>query len=315
VSLHDAALSGDYTLLAQLLQCADLERPCVFAQDVRGNTPLHLAAARGSVQCVTILIQADLERVALRTPNALGELPLHVAVRRGDTPCARVMMETLANLPAQYMNGDRISAVPAFRGDKLWDAPDASGLTPLHIAIGNSSFLLGAMLLSFGVNVDTKDKHGNTALHYATYKSVGAVKMLLLAGADVNTVNGYTDTPLHIAARTGEIPVVYMLLHYKANTRALNVKLNTPIHEAVLAGHLVTVQILLQADRLAALYLNADRFNAIVLAMYLGHNDISSAIELALRPPSPQMSGVKRARSVMQDAATTDVLSSETCSV
>ena len=48
------------------------------------------------------------------------------------------------------------------------------------------------------VNIDAKDKYGNTPLHYASCNGyVEIVKMLIEKGVVVNAINKISETPLH----------------------------------------------------------------------------------------------------------------------
>lgn len=51
--LHEACLSGNGDLVAELLQSGAL----IDQQDSQGMTPLHLAASHGSLKCLRILCE------------------------------------------------------------------------------------------------------------------------------------------------------------------------------------------------------------------------------------------------------------------
>ena len=62
------------------------------------------------------------------------------------------------------------------------------------------------MLLKTGVDANTKDKYGYTALMYGTYKGhTEIVNMLLEAGADVNAKNRYGETALKLTVNVAEL--------------------------------------------------------------------------------------------------------------
>jgi ankyrin repeat protein len=89
------------------------------------------------------------------------------------------------------------------------DAQDCSGYTSLHFAVrfgwyykqGLSETWI-KMLLEHGVSVDTANIWRKTPLHLAVFLgNLGAVRMLLDAGADINIVDNEGRTALGIAKR------------------------------------------------------------------------------------------------------------------
>jgi ankyrin repeat protein len=68
------------------------------------------------------------------------------------------------------------------------------------------------MLLESGVDVNKKDRFGNTALISATRGHIDIVKLLLEAGADPNLKNDSGDTALITASILGYLKVVILLL-------------------------------------------------------------------------------------------------------
>lgn len=65
---------------------------------------------------------------------------------------------------------------------------DTDGQNALHTAAINDSGRCAAILLTNGISPETKDKNGNTALHYAAEKGSQAITEML-AMATTNTVN------------------------------------------------------------------------------------------------------------------------------
>ena len=74
-------------------------------------------------------------------------------------------------------------------------------------------------LLNNGVNPDSKDKYGDTALVWASYKGyLDIVKELLRYNADVNIQDIDNETALGMASYKGYLDIVKELLKYNADT-------------------------------------------------------------------------------------------------
>ena len=62
------------------------------------------------------------------------------------------------------------------------------------------------------------------------------VERLIVAGTDLNVVNAYGQTPLHIAAGMGQDTLCKTLIEAGADVIVVNVNGNTPLHQAVYMG-------------------------------------------------------------------------------
>jgi ankyrin repeat protein len=81
------------------------------------------------------------------------------------------------------------------------------------------------LLLSVeGIEIDTYDQYGYTALHIACWKGYNEIARLLLEnGASVNVLSKYGSTSLHYASYHGHIELINMLLKKKPiNSSKLN---------------------------------------------------------------------------------------------
>lgn len=89
----------------------------------------------------------------------------------------------------------------------------------------------------FGEDVDVKDGEGGTrAFHFASmFGSTGAVRALLIAGADVDCRGGRHNgvTPLHGAATLGRDAALLTLLTRGANPKATTERGSTALHLAL----------------------------------------------------------------------------------
>lgn len=102
---------------------------------------------------------------------------------------------------------------------------DNTGATALHYAALDEGYPCRYKiedLLNFGADLEARDKLGQTALHHASRrgKKTDAVKILLESGADVNARDEAGATPLHMAAARGDAEVIKILLNAGANVQA-----------------------------------------------------------------------------------------------
>ena len=112
---------------------------------------------------------------------------------------------------------------------------DQFKLTPLHIAAreGNSEAI--KHLLNNHANISPVDFIRLTPLHYAINNGHNSCVILLLeAGCDVNSTNGY-PSPLHFAAVNRNVEILSKLIEYGAKVNAQDSSGKTPPHNAVLS--------------------------------------------------------------------------------
>ena len=101
-SLHKAARDDNVTLLRELLQSSTSSID-VNSFDESNQTALHLAADRGSVDCVTLLLDAGANVLAADTD---GFTALHVAVIANQLEVCRVLLQNGANPLQEDNDGD-----------------------------------------------------------------------------------------------------------------------------------------------------------------------------------------------------------------
>ncbi|XP_053795654.1 ankyrin repeat domain-containing protein 6 isoform X3 [Vidua chalybeata] len=181
--LHLAAYKGHLHVVQVLLKAGcDLD-----IQDDGDQTALHRAAVVGNTDVIATLIQ---EGCALDRQDKDGNTALHEACWHGFSQSAKVLVKAGANVLAK----------------------NKAGNTPLHLACQNSHSQSTRVLLLGGSRADLKNNAGDTALHVAAalnHKKV--VKLLLEAGADASVVNNAGQTPLEVA-RQHNNPEVALLL-------------------------------------------------------------------------------------------------------
>jgi hypothetical protein len=138
--------------------------------------------------------------------------------------------------------GDTCSVQTLLRYIKYGDLRDSKG-TPLLVALAAlgsqlSPAIWDTVLLSRSISVDSIDldpqADRRSALHVASARGdLSLVRRLLKAGASVNLVNAFGETPLHLAASHGNLDVVKALLEAKASVSATTrFTRSTPLHLA-----------------------------------------------------------------------------------
>ncbi|CAN6207440.1 unnamed protein product [Urochloa humidicola] len=253
--LHIVAASGD---AQEFLQCAEVI--CNKANHLlhdscnkNGDTPLHCAAREGNVAMVSHLISLARRghggevaaRALLRKQNRNGETVLHEAVRLAtDDGLVKIL----------------VSADP-----ELARVPE-TGTSPLYLAIALGRDGTARLLHDRDGGLSYSGPDGQSALHAAVLKGKEMTKMLLEWNKDLaKQVDGFGDTPLHVAAsveRSGMETVLgssfwFFFSSSMYGTTELLVGANTscvyqpdndgsfPIHVAAKMGRLKVIEVLL----------------------------------------------------------------------
>ncbi|XP_011922411.1 PREDICTED: ankyrin repeat domain-containing protein 6 isoform X9 [Cercocebus atys] len=230
-----AAYKGQTENVVQLIN-----KGAKVAVTKHGRTPLHLAANKGHLPVVQILLKAgcDLDvqddipifmacSLYYATPGA-NSLLLPANPVNSHWSADAISDWSMSNhiAPASEIVQDAVAAVKAMKEDKnkknhrgkvrkdprRSEREKEGDQTALHRAtvVGNTEII--AALIHEGCALDRQDKAGDTALHIAAalnHKKVA--KILLEAGADTTIVNNAGQTPLE-TARCHNNPEVALLL-------------------------------------------------------------------------------------------------------
>ncbi len=127
----------------------------------------------------------------------------------------------------------------SLRNDQELAKSRFNGRTVLHFAASSSCLPVVRQLLSLGVDPDTLDSGGHSPLYRAASTSnddagAAVVEELVRAGATVDLCAGVNkSTPLHQAARFGNVRVANALLAAGANRSAKDKKGLTPLNRAL----------------------------------------------------------------------------------
>lgn len=89
----------------------------------------------------------------------------------------------------------------------------------LHLAVMSGSLAMTTTLLNRGLNIDCKDKYGNSPLIYATYspRRFEILQLLVKRGATLDQINHAEHSALTMSIRKQNIQAIDLLLHSGAN--------------------------------------------------------------------------------------------------
>ncbi|CAL4111335.1 unnamed protein product [Meganyctiphanes norvegica] len=221
---------------------------------------LHHAAARGQLNCASIIIERKGDVNILDSNSAT---PLHTASFHGNIKLVKFLITSGANVNAQDQSGKTplLSAVSGSSHESINvllekggdpDIPDNEGHHFTHLvneflvrAVTNSNVNQVHGVLRGRADPDVRDISGLPVLCYAAFKgSLMIADALLEYGADANIKDeAYGKTPLHWAAYWGQLFILKALLDRGASVKVKDKYGRTPLHEGAQEGHkdIVTV--------------------------------------------------------------------------
>lgn len=125
-------------------------------------------------------------------------------------------------------------------------SPFGAPLWNAATAEGTEGTTLVRMLLDAGASLESGGNDGGTALIAAVSRgSVEIVKLLLEAGASVSATDEIGATPLHVAMKSPRQEVVIALVRAQADVNAKDARGWTPLHQAAMSADVATTSTLL----------------------------------------------------------------------
>ncbi|MBI3565667.1 MAG: ankyrin repeat domain-containing protein [Elusimicrobia bacterium] len=228
--------------------------------------PLHDAAASGSTIDILMMAEKDPEgfKKSVDELDEKGRTPLLIAARTGEKVTVYTLLSKGAD-PRKLGKGGRapIHVAAAVRAadsveQLLWAGakgsdPDGGGCSPLYamaeFADKKDPEPVVKLLLANGADPSAHCYEGLTPLHGAARQGdLAIVRSLVLHGAALDAVDDRGETPLFLAAQRGDKGIVAYLLEQGADptVRAANV---TPRMVAETASHPDVARILEKAER------------------------------------------------------------------
>jgi ankyrin repeat protein/ElaB/YqjD/DUF883 family membrane-anchored ribosome-binding protein len=211
------------------------------ARTKEGQTPLDLAASRGNIDILQLLMHNGAKHEAL---PATADVNMCLWAQVNECKPVRLISMLIAlgaDVRLQDEAGNtllHIAAVKSADALKVLIAAGAStnaaskdGATPMHRAAEKNMASL-KVLLAAGANKEATDDSGRTPAHIAAQKNTEALSVLLTAGANMEAGDRHGKKPLHLAATTS-VASCKVLLAAGANKNAVeNENGITPLHLA-----------------------------------------------------------------------------------
>ncbi|KAH8334197.1 hypothetical protein KR059_007435 [Drosophila kikkawai] len=231
--MHLAAENGHAHVIEIL---ADKFKASIFERTKDGSTLMHIASLNGHAECATMLFKKG---VYLHMPNKDGARSIHTAAAYGHTGIINTLLQ----------KGEKVDVTTNVSWGKtyflnknvyLYFILFKDNYTALHIAVESAKPAVVETLLGFGADVHVRGgKLRETPLHIAARVKDGdrCALMLLKSGASPNLTTDDALTPVHVAARHGNLATLMQLLEdegdplYKSNTG------ETPLHMACRSCH------------------------------------------------------------------------------
>nr|XP_015198786.1 PREDICTED: uveal autoantigen with coiled-coil domains and ankyrin repeats isoform X2 [Lepisosteus oculatus] len=188
--------------------------------DVEGRSAFHLAASKGYLDCLNLLLGHSLDITAA---DATGKNALHLAARNGHSLCVQKLLQH--NCPVENVDlqgrtalHDAVMAGCSSSVKLLCDsgasvnAKDFDGRTPLVLATQMCHPSICQLLLERGADIGIRDKQNKTALILGCeYACKDAVEVLLKRGADVTAGDVFGHDSYHYARLSKDAELVTLV--------------------------------------------------------------------------------------------------------
>ncbi|XP_063737922.1 uveal autoantigen with coiled-coil domains and ankyrin repeats protein isoform X2 [Eleginops maclovinus] len=191
--------------------------------DVEGRSAFHLAATRGHLECLNLILGHSVDVTAT---DATGKNALHLSSRHGHSLCVQKLLQhnsPVGNVDLQGRTAlhDAVMAGCSSSVKLLCDsgasvnATDFDGRTPLVLATQMCHPRICQLLLERGADFTTRDKQNKTALILGCeYSCKDAVEVLLKSGSDVKAVDSLGHDAFHYARLSKNMELVAMVKSY-----------------------------------------------------------------------------------------------------
>ncbi|XP_021039010.1 ankycorbin isoform X2 [Mus caroli] len=216
--LLQAVENGDAEKVASLL---GKKGASATKHDSEGKTAFHLAAAKGHVECLKVMVTHGVDVTA---QDSSGHSALHVAAKNGHPECIKKLLQYKS--PAESIDNSGKTALHYAAAQGCLQAvqllcehkspinlKDLDGNIPLLVAVQNGHSEACHFLLDHGADVNSRDKNGRTALMLACETgSSNTVDALIKKGADLSLVDSLGHNALHYSKLSENAGIQSLLL-------------------------------------------------------------------------------------------------------
>ncbi|KAM7424499.1 hypothetical protein PAMA_000711 [Pampus argenteus] len=191
--------------------------------DVEGRSAFHLAATRGHLDCLSLILGHNVD---ISATDATGKNALHLAARNGHSLCVQKLLQhncPFGNVDLQGRTAlhDAVIAGCSSSVKLLCDsgtsvnATDFDGRTPLVLATQMCHPHICQLLLERGADITIRDKQNKSALILGCeYGCKDAVEVLLKSGADLKAVDSLGQDAFHYARLSKNQELVAIVKSY-----------------------------------------------------------------------------------------------------
>ncbi|XP_067586596.1 ankycorbin isoform X4 [Pseudorca crassidens] len=216
--LLQAVENGDAEKVASLL---GKKGASATKHDSEGKTAFHLAATKGHVECLRVMVTHGVDVTAQDTA---GHSALHLAAKNSHHECVKKLLQS--KCPAESIDSSGKTALHYAAAQGCLQAvqvlcehkspinlKDLDGNIPLLLAVQNGHSEVCRFLLDHGADVNSRDKNGRTALMLACeIGSSNIVEALIKKGADLNLVDSLGHNALHYSKLSENAGIQSLLL-------------------------------------------------------------------------------------------------------
>ncbi|CAN9506589.1 unnamed protein product [Ophioblennius macclurei] len=191
--------------------------------DVEGRSAFHLAATRGHLDCLNLILRHNVDVTA---SDATGKNALHLASRNGHSLCVQKLLQfncPVGNMDLQgrtalhdaVMAGCPSSVKLLCDSGASVNACDFEGKTPLILATQMCHPQICQLLLERGADISVRDKQSKTSLILGCeFGCKDAVEVLLRGGAEVKAVDALGHDAYHYARLSKNQDLVSLVKAY-----------------------------------------------------------------------------------------------------